>query len=157
MMRLTPLALVALVVVACGGETEPVTTSSVPSTSLVTSTSSTMSTTGPFAAPDLGEEEAAIVEAATTDLARREGVPADQISLVSFERVTWNDGSLGCPEPGKLYTQALVDGSRTILELEGATYDYHAGADDEPFLCESAAVESRPDPSLTVPSSDAES
>jgi hypothetical protein len=31
----------------------------------------------------------------------------DQREVVSAKAVTWSDGSLGCPEPGKLYTQAF--------------------------------------------------
>lgn len=143
---------VALVVVACGGASEEPTTTS----SETTTTPSTVPTTQPPATAGLGEGEAAIVQQAVSDLAERQDAPTDQISLVSFERVTWNDGSLGCPEPGKLYTQALVEGSRTVLELGGTSYDYHAGADGVPFLCEDPALEPGPDPSLTVPSSRAE-
>ena len=48
------------------------------------------------------------------------------LTVVQAASVTWNDGSLGCPEPGMFYTQALVDGYQVILEDAGSQYDYHA-------------------------------
>lgn len=73
---------------------------------------------------------------AAADLAARLGVGIDQVSVVSMEEVTWRDGSLGCPEPGMMYTQALVPGSRILLKANGQTYEYHAGGGREPFLCQ---------------------
>lgn len=72
---------------------------------------------------------------AVGDLAGRLGVPEDEITVVSVEEVTWRDGSLGCAEPGMMYTQALVDGSRIILEAAGERHEYHAGGNRDPFLC----------------------
>ena len=76
------------------------------------------------------------VEQAKADLAKRLGVDAARVTLVSSEEVTWSDGSLGCPEPGMMYTQALVPGARIILEVDGTQYNYHSGANRAPFLCE---------------------
>jgi len=75
------------------------------------------------------------IEQAKTDLAGRLGVQPGQITLVSSEEVTWPDGSLGCPQPGMHYTQALVDGTRIILAAGGKQYNYHAGGRRGPFLC----------------------
>ena len=47
--------------------------------------------------------------------------------LVSAEQVTFTDGSLGCAEPGQSYTQALVDGMRVVVSVDGTTYDYRLG------------------------------
>lgn len=82
---------------------------------------------------------AATVELATADLATRLQVDAAAIELVDAQRVTWPDGSLGCPQPGGMYTQALVDGSKVVLATNGRTrvYIYHAGGDGQPFLCPS--------------------
>ncbi len=49
---------------------------------------------------------------------------------------TWNDGSLGCPEPGELYTQALVDGFQVVLEIDGERFDYRVGSGTDVRLCE---------------------
>ena len=67
------------------------------------------------------------VTAAIADLAERQGVKSEEITVVSNDEVTWRDGSLGCPEPGKMYTMALTDGVRVVLEAAGETYEYHGG------------------------------
>jgi hypothetical protein len=85
--------------------------------------------------PDTAPET--VVDKAILDLVTRTQVDPESISVVLAEAVTWPDGSLGCPEPGMSYTQALVDGSRVLLEVDGRLYAYHAGSDAEPFLCES--------------------
>jgi hypothetical protein len=35
-----------------------------------------------------------------------------------------------------MYTQALVPGSRITLRVGERTYEYHAGWEQAPFLCE---------------------
>lgn len=60
------------------------------------------------------------------DAAGRAGVDSSAFSVSAASAVTWSDGSLGCPEPGMFYTQALVPGYRVILEAGGTEYDYHA-------------------------------
>ncbi len=49
---------------------------------------------------------------------------------------TWNDGSLGCPQPGQLYTQALVDGFQVVLEVDDEQFDYRVGSGTDVRLCE---------------------
>ncbi|MCS6881389.1 MAG: hypothetical protein RMK84_10475 [Oscillochloridaceae bacterium] len=88
----------------------------------------------PLAGP--GEAPADKVAAAIADLARRTGADPAAITIVSAEAVTWSDGALGCPQPGMAYTQALVDGYRLILRLNGATYAYHAAVNGDFFYCE---------------------
>lgn len=73
--------------------------------------------------------------AAVADLAARLNLPPDQIEVVSEEEVTWPDGSLGCPQPGMMYTMALVDGMRIVLRAQGRDYSYHSGGNSDPFLC----------------------
>lgn len=65
---------------------------------------------------------------AVADLASRLGVEPSAVLVRSHEDVTWRDGSLGCPVPGMMVTQALVPGSRLVLEAAGRTYEYHAAA-----------------------------
>ena len=74
----------------------------------------------------------AIVE----DLRRREGDPTIEPTVVKAEPITWNDGSLGCPLAGQVYTQALVDGFHVIVEVAGREYDYRVGAGADVRLCE---------------------
>ncbi len=75
-----------------------------------------------------------IIAAAKQDAVAR-GVPAQAITVESAQRVTWRDGSLGCPEPDVQYTQALVPGWRVILRAGDTTYDYHAAANGHLTLC----------------------
>jgi hypothetical protein len=75
-------------------------------------------------------------EAAIADLAQRHGVDAAAITVISDEDVTWRSGAIGCPEPDTMYAQALVPGTRIILELDGTRYEYHSGGPRSIFLCE---------------------
>lgn len=81
---------------------------------------------------------------AVADLAAATGVDADDIQVVAHDQVTWRDGSLGCPEPGMMYTQALVDGYRIVLRAAGETVHYHGSAGGSPFRCD------RPDPNGAI-------
>lgn len=83
-----------------------------------------------------GSPELALhIQAALADAARRTGIDAAALEVTSAERVTWLDGSLGCPEPDLLYTQALVPGYRIRIEAGGETLDYHVGTRGVPLLC----------------------
>jgi hypothetical protein len=53
--------------------------------------------------------------------------PASDVQIELVEPVTWRDGSLGCPEPGMFYTQALIPGFRLILVVDGQRFDYRTG------------------------------
>ena len=55
--------------------------------------------------------------------------------LESAKAVTWPDSSLGCPSPGVSYTQALVDGLRVIVTVDGERYDFRFGTGTELKLC----------------------
>lgn len=74
----------------------------------------------------------ALVDRAANDT----GVEADEITVVSAQPVTWRDGSLGCPQEGGSYTQALVPGYRVVLDIGGDEVHYHAGRDGEFFPCD---------------------
>jgi hypothetical protein len=74
------------------------------------------------------------------DLAARQGADPAAITVVSVEDVTWRNGAIGCPDPAMIYTQALVPGTRIVLELDGTRYQYHSGGARSIFLCE------RPEP-----------
>src|SRR5262249_31257363 len=49
-------------------------------------------------------------------------VPREQLVIVRAEAVVWNDGSLGCAEPGMQYTQTLVNGFGVVINAAGKTY-----------------------------------
>ncbi len=99
-----------------------------PTTLPVTTTSSVTETVTSIV-PD-------VVVLAIADLSERLDVDPGSISVIKSEAKTWPDGSLGCPQPGLSYTQALVDGWQVLLQHEDRIYDYHAASGD-PFLCAS--------------------
>ena len=77
----------------------------------------------------------AMLDAALDDAAKRASVDRADIQVVSAGAVTWSDGSAGCPEPGMMYTQALVPGYRIVLQAGGQTLNYHAGRSGTPRYC----------------------
>lgn len=103
-----------------------------------------MSTDGPIAThrpddsalPTGGVTDAVLsdpdVQAAVRAEAERAGVGTDEVEVVGYAEVTWRDGSLGCPQPGQVYTMALVDGRQLVLEVDGTLASYH-GKDSGPL------------------------
>lgn len=92
--------------------------------------------TGPFMTPSPADHDA-LAQSARQDLAARLDVDPDEIEVGTVHDVIWPDGSIGCPEPDKMYTQALVEGAYIELVHAGDTYPYHWGHGlPEPFLCE---------------------
>jgi hypothetical protein len=69
------------------------------------------------------------------------------VKIASVKRVIWRDGSLGCPRPDMMYTQALVPGlliQVTPLKPKGSpkSYEYHAAARGNQFVyCEPGAAQ----------------
>ncbi|WP_122262715.1 hypothetical protein [Ornithinimicrobium cerasi] len=77
------------------------------------------------------------VQAAVAAEAQRRGVDVSAVSVAGFAEVTWTDGSLGCPQPGMMYTQALVPGHQLILEVDGQLASYHAAQGRDFAYCAS--------------------
>ena len=75
------------------------------------------------------------IEFSVKDLARRLDVSPESIKVSGARRVTWRSGALGCPEPGKNYTEALVPGSVIYLQVDNAIHAYHGKIGTEPFYC----------------------
>lgn len=76
------------------------------------------------------------VDMAKADLAQRLDVGPEAIEVVLVEARVWPDASMGCPQPGMVYTQVPQDGLLIRLQVEGQIYDYHSGGTRDPFLCE---------------------
>lgn len=87
--------------------------------------------------PLTGEDQE--TQLAKADLAERLEIDVGDIEVVRREAVVWSDGSLGCPQPGRMYTQALVEGTYMELRAGGTIYAYHSGEGRSPFLCEDSA------------------
>lgn len=82
------------------------------------------------------EVPAAMLERVIADAASGAGVDPSDVTVIAAEAVTWSDGSLGCPEPGMMYTQALVPGYRVVLEIDGEELHFHAAQDGQFTFCE---------------------
>lgn len=76
------------------------------------------------------------VDLAVTDAAAEAGVSPEDVEVVLAEPVTWSDGAIGCPEPDGMYTQALVEGYRILLDVDGTEVAYHGADGSEPFRCD---------------------
>ena len=127
------------------GPTSEVSTAATAPTSPSASAAVVPTTTPPSPSTDTTEEgtvhtDTRPVDIAIADLADRLDVGSDVIEIVGVEEVTWPDGALGCPEPGTTYTQALVDGSRIVLSVDGTEYDYHSGRSGVPAYCPAGRV-----------------
>lgn len=100
--------------------------------------------TGPV--PDSVAQRPDVV-AATEDYAKRMNVDVQDVTVEGFASVTWSDGSIGCPEPGMMYTQALVPGYQLVLGVDGQLASYHA-AEGKPFsYCASPVAPAETNPS----------
>ncbi len=73
-----------------------------------------------------GEVPQTILDPILRDLEHLLGAQRTDFDISRSEAVRWNDGSLGCPEPGQMYTQSIVDGYRVVIEYRGKYYDYRA-------------------------------
>ena len=79
------------------------------------------------------------IDAALADAAKRTGLRRADLKVSSAQAVTWPDGSLGCPSPGRSYTQALVPGYRIMIQAGATTLDYHADTRQRLVLCKRRA------------------
>lgn len=111
-----------------------------------------LSSSSPAALPvniGMPDEARALLPALREDAARRSGVSAAQLQVVSVEDVTWADGALGCAQPRKVYTMALVPGWRIVLTApSGPPQHYHASRRGNWVWCprERAQPPARTDP-----------
>ena len=88
------------------------------------------------ASPVTGEAPSELLEKVITDLASRKNAARREISVTRSESVIWPDGSLGCPQPGEMYTQAPVQGYWIVLRWSGKEFDYRASSRGSLRLCE---------------------
>ena len=82
-----------------------------------------------------GSVEAKAVE----DLSRRLNLGSGALQLTAKESVEWSDGSLGCPVPGMMYTQAIVPGYKLTYSDGSQSYVVHTDASGtRVVLCENS-------------------
>lgn len=96
----------------------------------------------PLPTPSPGTVEAPeVADELRMKVAAEIDVSPDALTVLSMERVTWRDASLGCPEPGKMYAQVLTEGWRVVYQgAEGRRVEVHATQNLETFvICEGKA------------------
>ena len=85
--------------------------------------------------PVKGELPQRILDPILNEAAALANVAPEQLVIVRAETAVWNDGSLGCPETGMQYTQALVNGYWVVIEADGKKYDFRVGRGGSFRLC----------------------
>jgi hypothetical protein len=91
----------------------------------------------------------ALLDALRSDASKRTGLAADQVTVASAEKVTWTDGALGCPQPGRMYTQALVPGYRVFVRAGDRTLLYHTSESGQVVQCPTVSLRPvKPDASV---------
>jgi hypothetical protein len=130
------LVLVCLALAACAAQLGSSPDATTPERTRPQISAPDLATVAPSGDPVTGEVPDEIMDAILADASRRSGEEPEAIAVVQAMAVTWSDGSLGCPEPGMFYTQALVDGYHVIVDAGGEELDYRVTADGGFRLCE---------------------
>jgi hypothetical protein len=79
---------------------------------------------------------ASIIDPIVADAAAGGGVDPSAVKIVTAETRTYGDSSLGCPRPGEMYTQAVVDGYQVVVEVNGTQLDYRGSGPGRFRVCE---------------------
>lgn len=101
--------------------------------------------TGPIVLPPEELRNRVLAHAAETT-----GLPVTALEVVRSLRVTWRDGSLGCPEPGMNYTMALVPGWHMIVRAGERLLDYRLSNRNFMLCTHPGDDDYAPDPNVTV-------
>lgn len=78
---------------------------------------------------------ARLVELITADAAAVADVDPQDVEIVSWEAITWSDGSLGCRTRGEMAIQVLTPGYRVQVLAGGQSLVYHTDRRDLVRLC----------------------
>ena len=73
-------------------------------------------------------------QAAIASLSRTLNLPADQISVVSTDAVTWPDGCMGIQRIGVMCMRGPVPGFKIVLQANGKQYEFHTNGDGTSVL-----------------------
>lgn len=86
--------------------------------------------------PPLGETPAAVLDRVLHTAELATGINRQSFEITRSEAMVWSDGSLGCPQPDEVYTQAAVDGFRVQIAADGLVLDYRVGEGDRIVACD---------------------
>ena len=96
----------------------------------------------------VGEVPDDLLDRIYADLEKQIGADRSDFELLRAEAVEWPDGSLGCGEPGQMYTQALVRGYRIEIGYDDQKYDYRASEQGYFKLCPTFQLDSQQNPNM---------
>ncbi len=80
-------------------------------------------------------ESAAAVDAALADAANHLSVSRDALRVDRVEAREWPDSSLGCPQPGQLYSQVVTPGYVVVIAADAHQLEYHTDSRSSATLC----------------------
>ena len=81
------------------------------------------------------------VDWALQDAAQRTRLDTAQLRVALAETVTWPDGAIGCPEPGRQYAQVLVSGYRIRITAGSETLEYHGSVRGQVMFCPASRIQ----------------
>jgi hypothetical protein len=141
----------AIPLAACGGEKLPAKTAIAPPTRIPDIAAPAGPTGVVVPSASIPRE---VRRAVVADAAKRFKVAASAVVLTQVEKITWSDASLGCPEPGRMYGQMLVEGFRVTAKTDGGSLIYNADAGGNVVSC--GAVPRAGVQTMTPPTMDTE-
>jgi len=100
--------------------------------------------------PIVGEVPQEMLNDAIADLAERLEISTEEITVIQAHAVEWNDGSLGCPQPGMMYIKVITPGFRVVLLAKDQMFDYHTITNSQFILCNPDGVIDDPLPLLPI-------
>ncbi|HID34463.1 MAG TPA: hypothetical protein EYP25_07840 [Anaerolineae bacterium] len=86
-------------------------------------------------APQIPPEFQKVAEDAVNIIVDELGVSPDAVTVISVQKVTWRDASLGCPAPGMMYAQVLTPGYLITAEVNGQTQNVHMNDQGKGAVC----------------------
>lgn len=95
-----------------------------------------------FGGDDAADKAASLAREA---LGRQLKAVVDSTALVDVTSTSWPDSSLGCPQPGMMYTPALVSGHLVHLRMNNVVYAVHVGG-GQAVVCQPNASAERDNP-----------
>ena len=91
-----------------------------------------------------------LTQLAISNLAQRLKLDSQLVTVIEAQPVTWPDASLGCPQPGMMYTQNTTPGMRVILAAAGKQYEYHTDTSHSVVLCKKDDISTVVSPSTPI-------
>jgi hypothetical protein len=77
----------------------------------------------------------AVVIATIGEAATHLGVSPSAIAVEQAEAREWGDSSLGCPQPGLMYSQVVTPGFIVVVSGGGKQLEYHSDTRGRVVLC----------------------